>query len=362
MSAARVDGKPVLLAQATEHAAEILSQARFPVIAGLGTDVAGARASIFLASKLRGAYDHMRSRQFFAGLDVMRQAGLMSTTPSEARLRGDVFLFVGQDLLEVWPQMLDRLAPAEIPPFDLKGQQRKLLWIAPGRSSDSRTLPIEALEYSSLKAALGLVRARVGGKPFSCAPGVRRKLDQFAEALMNARFGVAVWSTTSLDSLAIEMLHGLLRDLNEKTRFSGLPLGSDSSAYGAVQTSGWMTGFPVRTSFGRGFPEHDTWRFDASRLIESGEADAALWISAYEAEAPAWKRKARLIALVSPQTKFAREPEVYIEVGRPGLDHDAAEFDRDTSAIVARAASSPSEVPSVAAVIGQIAAHLEGSA
>jgi formylmethanofuran dehydrogenase subunit B len=362
MSAARVDGKPVLLAQAAERAAEILSQARFPLIAGLGTDVAGARASILLASKLRGAYDHMRSRQIFAGLDVMRQAGLMFTTPSEARLRADVYLFVGKDLLEVWPEMLARLAPAEIPPFDLAKEKRKVLWIAPGRSAQTAALPIETLESSNLHTALGLVRARSGGKPVTCAPGLRRKLDQFAEVLNNARFGVAVWSTTSLDSLAIEMLHGLLRDLNEKTRFSGLPLGSGGNANGIVQTSGWMTGFPVRTSFGRGFPEHDTWRFDASRLIESGEADAALWISAYEAEAPQWKRNAPLVALVSPQTAFARAPKVYIEVGRPGLDHDAAEFDRETCAIVARTASSPSDAPSVAAVIGQIAAHLEGNA
>jgi formylmethanofuran dehydrogenase subunit B len=362
MSTARVDGKPVLLAEAAERAAEILSRARFPVVAGLGTDVAGARASILLASKLRGAFDHMRSRQIFAGLDAMRQAGLMFTTPSEARLRADVFLFVGKDLLEVWPEMLERLAPAEIPLFDLAKEKRKLLWVGPGRSSKTQGLPIETLESANLHAALGLVRASVSGKPIFCAPGVRRKLNPFAEVLKNARFGVAVWSTTSLDSLAIEMLHGLLRDLNEKTRFSGLPLGSGSNANGVVQTSGWITGLPVRTSFGRGFPEHDTWRFDAGRLIESGEADAALWISAYEAEAPDWKRNAPIVALVSPQTAFAREPNVYIEVGRPGLDYDSAEFDRDTSAIVARTASRPSEAPSVAAVIGQIAAHLEGNA
>ncbi|MDR3406930.1 MAG: amidohydrolase family protein, partial [Methylovirgula sp.] len=55
------------------------------------------------------------------------------------------------------------------------------------------------------------------------------------------------------------------------------------NAVGVLQTSGWMTGFPIRTGFGRGYPEHDTWRFDANRLVDAGEADAALWISAYGA-------------------------------------------------------------------------------
>jgi formylmethanofuran dehydrogenase subunit B len=358
MSAARIDGKPVSLGEAAQRAAEILSHAQFPVITGLGTDVAGARASIHLASKLRGAYDHMRSAQIFADLDVMRQSGMMYTTPSEARLRADVFLFIGKDLTKVWPRMMEHLSPAEIPPLGLASEKRKLLWIAPVRALKAEGLTIDTLDSSNLHMTLAGVRARVAGKPVSCTKSVRGKLDQFAEILKHARFGVAVWSSDSLDSLSIEMLHGLLRDLNQKTRFSGLPLGSGANASGVVQTSGWMTGFPVRTSFGRGFPEHDTWRFNASRMIETGEADAALWISAYDAEPLQWKRNVPLVALVSPQTAFAREPRVYIEVGCPGRDHDAAEFERETNSIVARTASRPSPAPSVEMVLKQISAHL----
>ncbi len=362
MSAARIDRKSVSLAHATQRAAEILSQARLPVIAGLGTDVAGTRASVHLAAKLRGAYDHMHSARIFADLDVMRQSGLMVTTPSEAHLRADVFLFVGRDLTEVWPAMMERLSPAENPRFDILREKRKLLWIGPGRAARTETLAAETLDTANPHEALAGVRARAAGKPVACAKGVRAKFDQFAETLTKARFGVAVWSSGSLDSLAIEMLQGLLRDLNQKTRFSGLPLGAGANAAGVVQTSGWMTGFPVRTSFGRGFPEHDTWRFDADRMIESGEADAALWISAYDAEVPQWKRNVPIVALVPTQTSLAREPHVTIEVGCPGLDHDAAEFDHETSSIVARAASRPTQAPSVAAVLGEISAHLKENA
>ncbi|MGH6838646.1 MAG: tungsten formylmethanofuran dehydrogenase [Methylocella sp.] len=361
MSEARIDGKPASLAAAAERAAAILSTARMPVIAGLGTDVAGARASILLAERLRGAYDHMHSARIFADLDVMRQAGLMFTTPNEVLLRADVLLFTGEDLTRLWPAMMAHLSPAEIPPFDLAREPRKLLWIAPGRGGAKvEGLTIETLDSSNLHMALAALRARVAGRPVSCAKRMLRKLDEFAELLKNARFGVTVWGGDSLDSLSIEMLHGLIRDLNKTTRFSGLPLGCDSNAAGVVQASGWMTGFPVRTSFGRGFPEHDTWRFDATRMIESGEADAALWISAYGPEAPPWKKNIPLVALASPQTAFAREPQVSIEVGCPGIDHDAAEFARETSSLVGRLASHRSPAPSVAAIIGQIAKHLGG--
>ena len=362
MNEARINGKPALLAAAAKRAAEILSAARMPVIAGLGTDVAGARASILLAERLRGAYDHMYSARLFADLDVMRQAGLMFTTPNEARLRADVLLFIGKDLIRVWPAMMERLTLPEIPPFDLAREPRKLLWIAPARGAKADGPTIETLDSSNLPATLAALRARAAGRPVSCTKSARRKLDEFVEVLKNARFGVAVWGGDSLDSLSIEMLHGLIRDLNKTTRFSGLPLGNDSNAAGVVQTSGWMTGFPVRTSFGRGFPEHDTWRFDATRMIESGEADAALWISAYGVEAPQWKKNIPLVALASAQTAFAQEPQVCIEIGCPGMDHDSAEFSRETASIVSRKASHPSQASSVEAVIGEIAKHLGGDA
>jgi formylmethanofuran dehydrogenase subunit B len=361
MNEARINGKPALLAAAAERAAEVLLAARLPVIAGLGTDVAGARASILLAERLRGAYDHMYSAGVFADLDVMSQAGLMFTTPNEARLRADVFLFIGKDLTRAWPTM-ERLSPAEIPPFDLAREPRKLLRIAPRRGATADGLTIETLDSSNPHTTLAALRARAADRPVSCAKSVRRKLDEFVEILKNARFGVAVWGGDSLDSLSIEMLHGLIRDLNRTTRFSGLPLGNDSNASGVVQTSGWMTGFPMRTSFGRGYPEHDTWRFDATRMIESGEADAALWISAYCVEAPQWKKNIPLVALTSPQTAFAQEPLVCIEIGCPGIDHDAAEFARETGSIVSRKASHPSQAPSVETVVGQIAQHLGGDA
>ena len=54
--------------------------------------------------------------------------------------------------------------------------------------------------------------------------------NQVAAELKRARFGVAIWSAAELDRLTIEMLCGLVNDLNEGTRFSGLPLASADNA------------------------------------------------------------------------------------------------------------------------------------
>jgi formylmethanofuran dehydrogenase subunit B len=362
MSEAQVDGKPASIEEATECAAAILSRARMPVVAGLGTDIAGIRGSIALAERLHGSYDHMHSQRIFADLDVLRQAGLMFTTPNEARLRADVFLFVGSELTSVWPQLMERLAPGDIPVFDLAKEKRKIVWVAPAPGvTEIAGVPVVAIEAPDVLTTLAALRARTAERPVSLPDAEKQKVDAAAAILRNARFGVAVWGGSALDDLAVEMLQGLFLDLNKTTRFTGLPLGAGANAAGAVQASGWMTGFPMRTSFGRGFPEHDTWRFDATRLVESGEADAALWISAYGPEIPAWTRPIPLVALVPTEATFAQPPAVRIDIGCPGVDHDGADFSREAAAIVARKASHPTNKATVAAVLERIAQQIGGA-
>jgi len=167
-----------------------------------------------------------------------------------------------------------------------------------------------------------------------------------------------VWSAQSLDELTIEMLFGLLDDLSVGTRFTGLPLAPGDNAAGVLQTCGWMTGFPPRTGFGRGYPEHDPWRFDTRRLIEGGEVDCALWISAYRAAEPNWRERVPAIALAAEPVSFSA---VYIQVGRPARDHDSAEHDDVTGTLLARLASHRSDLPSAADVLARIAAAMPGA-
>src|SRR5271166_5156298 len=110
MSHATLDGAPIAIEDAYERAARILEAAKFPLIAGLGADAAGARAAILLAERLRGAYDHLASDAILADLDVLRSFAMFTTTPNEARLRADVVLLMGPRLAARSPELFERLA------------------------------------------------------------------------------------------------------------------------------------------------------------------------------------------------------------------------------------------------------------
>jgi formylmethanofuran dehydrogenase subunit B len=431
MSPAWIDGSPVTLDAAAAEAARLLAASRLPVVAGLGADIAGARAAIALARRLGGAVDHMHSGALLRDLDVMREAGMMVTTPNEARIRGDVLLLVGAGLLDAWPQLQQRLlaapflpgakvadtplvssppgsgrpapggasaqrreargsvaeavgegdrvgvkrrvsftpprppspalrsATAGHPPLPGEGgSKRRIRWLCPGRGEATRQIGnVRAIgrDPGDLPVLLAALRARVAGRPVSDATVAAKMLDALAADLRSARFGVAVWSAAHLDSLTIEMLCGLVDDLNLETRFTGLPLAPDDNAAGVMETCGWTTGHPMRTGFGRAHPEHDPWRFDATRLVESGEADCALWISAYRDAQPTWSRAVPTIALAGPDTPLARTARVHIAVGRPGIDHDAVAHLAVTGALGYATAAKPSGALSVAQAIARIA-------
>ena len=371
MAQSSINGRVVPLSAAIAEAARLVGNSRLTVVAGLGADIAGTRAAVGLADRIGGVVDHMHSTPLLRDLDVMREYGIMLTTPGEARRRGDVVLLVGDFLAEaglpdIWPDLRTHVLA---PPAATEAR-RRIIWLCTdaaardgpqylGRGPGVEVERIVA-EREALPAFVGALRARISDKHVTLSASRSRELDAIAAALRSATFGIAVWSAACLDSLTIEMLCGLVKDLNAKTRFTGLPLAPGDNAIGVLQTCGWMTGFPVRTGFARGFPEHDPWLFNADRLVESGEADCALWISAYSAAAPPWRKAIPLIALVSADARFQREPAVRINVGRPGVDHDSVDYCARMATLTPASAARKSDAPTVAQVIGKLDAALGG--
>jgi formylmethanofuran dehydrogenase subunit B len=362
-AAAWIEGAPASLDAAAAAAAQLLARSGQPLFAGLGADIDGARAAIALAERVRGVIEHMHSGALMRDLDCLRETGVMLTTPGEARVRADVLLLVGDALWETWPALNERLLR---PPAKPNGAEvaRRILWLAPEADAripgfDGDIEIVAAGHGTTLASNLAALRARAKGRPVAQAQIPLPTLDALATALRGARFGVAVWTAARLGALELEMLNGLVRDLNDTTRFSTLPLAQPDNAAGVLAACGWMTGFPMRTGFGADGPLHDPWRFEAERLVASSETDCALWISAFGAPPPTWRGALNFIALCEPGTRFVKEPNVLIRVGCPGVNHDGVTYSSDTGTLVASTASTPGEAPSVAQAIERIVACLQ---
>lgn len=358
----RVDGEPATFEDAVERAAAVFSAGRTPVVAGLGTDVAGVRAALRLAERIGAAVGHKAGAGLSRQVALLAENGLMFATPAEAGRRADLVLLVG-DLA----RRADWLAAVFARAAERPGVVA--LGASDGAAAAIGGPPVATIAAApaSLRAVLLALKARVAGRPVDesrLGRAAVRDLDKAAKALAAARYGVVAWDAGELDDLAVEAAAGLVKDLNAATRFVALPFPGEDNATGAVQVAAWTTGFGLPLGFPGGVATFDPWRFDVERLVASGEADAALWISALCAAAPPWDTPPPTVALVAPGTRFAVPPAVAITVRAPDRTADAVLHDPVAGVLAAvpapRRKAAADALPTVAAVIEAILARLAG--
>ena len=109
----------------------------------------------------------------------------------------------------------------------------------------------------------------------------------------------------------------------------------------------------MRTSFAGGAPAHDPLLYDTARLLRDQEVDALLWVSSFHPIAPPATRVPTIVLAAAP-LRFARQPEVHIPVGTPGIDHAGEIFRSDGVVALPLAALRASGRPSAADVLDRI--------
>src|SRR5688572_14822496 len=106
---AAINGKPALLAQAIERAAEILRDSRAPLIWGLSrSSTAGQRAAVLLAEQIGATIDTTASVCHGPSIMAIQQVGESTCSLGEVRNRADLVMFWGADPAESHPRHFER--------------------------------------------------------------------------------------------------------------------------------------------------------------------------------------------------------------------------------------------------------------
>jgi len=364
---ARIAGRVASLAEAAAEAARLLKGARQPLIGGLAVDVEGARAAGRLADHCGGVLDHMNSASAIRNTLVLQDSGWITTTLSEVRNRADLLVAVGGDIVSRFPRFFERCVANRETLFETD-RQCEVVFLGSGLP-DGVTLPgvtsrVIACDVQRLYEAFGIMRALLAGRALAATEGAGVPLRVWKDLLARmqaARYGVATWAVPDFDfphaELTVQALCELIKDLGRQTRFSGLPLGGSDGDVTADSVALWQTGFGGRTAYGRGTPDHDSYHYTTARLLAGG-ADVLVWISSFnEARTPP-ATAVPTVVLGREGMSFERDPEVFIPVGTPGLDHAGHLFrtDRVVALPLRRLRESP--LPSVAEAIAAIEAAL----
>lgn len=358
-----IDGQPVSEAEAVSAAAALIGGSRLPVVTGLATDIAGVRAALSLARIAGAAIDHQGSTSIYSAIAAIRDSGMMIGAPGEIRRRADRVLIVG-DAFAQSPDLPGFLF-GQAPDLGVETRgERRILWLgAPEAGTD---LPGASVEHFACPAdgiadALAMIRAAVAGHRFGEGAIAGEQAEAIAAWAKGAGFGCAIFAVAGMDELAIEMLSGLVFDLNAETRFTSLPLFGPGQAFGAALAATWTTGFPLRVAFGRGFPDHDPDLHEAAHLIASGEADLAIYVSGLAEAAspePDWSGRVPVIAIGEGASAWTNPPRIRFDAATAGRDHDGVLHDERFGSFVPFAATQAGTLPRAADVLSAIAAAL----
>ncbi len=367
----RVNGVATGLAAAIAKAAALLRQAHAPVIGGCATDVNGMRALLILAERCGAVADHMNFNQARANVLAMQDSGWMTTTLAEVKNRCDLLLVVGTDIEAFAPRFFERHLWTDAM-FVEDNNQRQVIYLGKAPSGEASTAPngtqahVLDCAQADLPAVLAVLRALIKNKPLQAhqvAGILVTDLQNIADRLKAAHYGVVAWAAGALAfsqaELSVQMLSELIKDVNnQNTRCVGLPLGGKEGDQTAHQVSGWTTGYPARVSFQRGYPEYDPFLNDTHRLLETGEADTLVWVQAFNVAAVPPVTDLPTIVVGRSGMVFEKEPDVFIPVGTPGIDHAGHAYRMDNVVAIRLKKLRDSGLPSTAQVLNALAESL----
>ncbi len=363
---AEIDGRPVGLDAAIGAAAQRLAASRQPLVAGLGTDVAGLRALYPLACATGAICDAAPGEALMHGLRALQDRGQFTTTLAEVRTRADLIVFVGGLPLPTAPLIRERMGigDAQVP-------QRHVVLLGP-RPGDEGVLQswagagvsVEVLPlHGDLFDTVSLLDALVAARPAMASAEVPEGLRALAQRLRAARYAVISGSTAKLPeqgALIVETLYRTINELNRSTRAAALWIGGGNGVATANQVFAWLSGLPLRSRAGPRGLEHEPLRFGSLRLIAQGAVDALLWVASFDAESAPPDNALPMIVLGHPALaeRCRRAGSVFIAVGTPGIGSAGHVFRTDGTVLMPLHAARPDALPTVAAVAQRLLAAL----
>ncbi|AMK77485.1 MULTISPECIES: formylmethanofuran dehydrogenase subunit B [Methylomonas] len=364
----RVAGQSVSLEAATSRAAELLRGTNQPLIGGCATDVNGMRALLALADKSGAVVDNLNFNNARRNLLALQDSGWINTTLAELKNRCDLLLVVGTDLEAFAPRFFEKYLWNEESMFLDSTANREIIYLGKAPSGNASTAPtgqkatVLPCADADLPDVAAVLSALVKGHILhaqNIAGIAINDLQAVADKLKAAHYGVVLWGAAALAfdqaELTVQTLCSIVKDLNQLgTRCSGFPLGGKEGDQTANQVCGWTTGYPARVNFARGYPEYDPYLYDTQTLLNNGEADALVWVQAFNSGALPPKTDLPTIVIGRSGIKFEKEPDVFIPVGTPGIDHSGHAYRLDNVVAIRLKKLRDSGLPSTAEVLTAI--------
>lgn len=289
--AAMIDGKEVDFDEAVEEAAQILVNAKFPIIYGLSDTTSEAqREAVAIADYIHGTIDTTTS--VCHGPTGMAFQGVGESTMSlgEVKNRADMVIFWGGNPAVSHPRLFTRYAVTTKGMFIPNGKKDRTIVLVDVRKTASDPVANIQIKVKPGKdfELLWALRALVKGK--SIDPSIEKitgvslaTLEDLVDRMKKCNYGVIFFGMGLTMTRGRHFNSGALMalgtDLNEFTHFVVKPARGHGNVTGADNVVSWQTGYPFGVNFNLGYPRFNPGEFTTADTLSNRDADAAMFIA-----------------------------------------------------------------------------------
>lgn len=351
-----IEGRPAAVDDGVERAAQILAEARYPLIYGLSNTTCEAqRVAVAIADLVGGTIDTTSSVCHGPSVMALQASGEVTATLGEIRHRADLVIYWGGNPAENHPRHFTRYTLMPKGAFVPGGRRDRTCVVIDVRRTKSakaadlflRIKPRKDFEalwtLRALAKGLSLDAAQVEAETGVSLAAWQDLMDRMKRARYGALFFGLGLTMTRGKHLNSEAALALTRDLNAYTRFVCKPLRGHGNVAGADNVLTWRTGFPFGVNFSRGYPRFNPGEYTAADLLARRETDAALIVAADpigNLPQPAREHLARIpcIALDPKETPTTRSATVAFTVAPFGISAPGTVYRMDDVPIPLRPA------------------------
>jgi formylmethanofuran dehydrogenase subunit B len=274
-----------------EAAAQILAQARYPLIYGLSDTTCEAQRQAVAIADLLGANIGTTTEVCHGPSGIAFQGvGESTATLGEIKNRADLIIYWGGNPAESHPRHFTKYTVTPKGMFIPNGKKDRTVVLVDVRRTPSAPVADIFIQVKPRRdfELLWALRALVKGHRVDPAveeiTGVSlATMQDLVERMKNCRYGVLFFgmglTMTRGRHLNSGALLALATDLNEFTHFVAKPVRGHGNVTGADNVLSWQTGFPFAINFSRGYPRFNPGEFTTVDLLVRREADAMLVIA-----------------------------------------------------------------------------------
>ncbi len=289
IKAPMIDGREVSYEEAIEKAAEILVNAKKPLLYGWASTANEAiRLGVILAEKVRGIYDQCASVCHAPGTLAVIEEGLPGGTLGVIKNRADVVVFWGANPMEAHPRHGVRYSIHAKGLLIKDRKQRKVIVVDVRKTKTAKLADMfvqvkPGYDYAVISALRAIISGNEDVVPDEVGGVGKEQLIELAEIMKNAKYGAVLYGLGVTQSRGrdrtIENAVKLIQLLNRTTRWIIWPMRGHYNVVGAGEVPAWEVGYQYAIDFSRGYPRFSPAEFSAVEVLKRRDCDAALIIA-----------------------------------------------------------------------------------